>query len=890
MRQAIHQPLHLTLMMLFGVVATPLLLQPMPSASAQQLTGPASQETGRTGIQSRRLDNMPAATPSPMRSLEKKDAQPAARKPHRLIRKPDSNPIATVEPSPSASLPTISSPPQNDNPASQPKEPSSLSRSVGSAIPLAAMSAAPTPNIVSIAAGTASTGSAPLAAASTANAGSSDRERSGGRTMRRLAAEMPRLAQLIAPPSAPAVSVVPAIGTSPTSLSFTAQQGSSNPAAQTLTISNIGGGILSWTASDSAAWMSLSSSAGTGAGSVSVSVTTGALTAGSYSGTVMLSATGASPVIVPVSFTVTTAPVAPAIGASPTSFSFTAQAGSNPATQTLTISNTGGGTLNWTASDNAAWLTLSTASGTGNGPTTLTVNTATLTAGSYNALITLSAPGATSVTVPVALTVTTAPVAPAIGVSPISLSFTAQQGGTNPATQALAISNTGGGTLTWTASDDAAWLSVSPASGTGNGPATVTAILGTLATGTYNGLITLSATGASPVSVPVSLTVTAAPVPPAIGASPTSLTFAATQGSANPANQTLTISNTGGGTLTWSVSDSAAWLTASPISGTGNGPVTLTAATGSLTAGSYSGTVTIAATGATSVIIPVTFVVAAPPAIGMSPSSLSFTAQQGGGNPVAQTLNISNTGGGTLSWSATPDTTWLAATPSSATGNGTVSVSVATGILTAGSYPGNITLSATGASSRTVPVTFTVTAAPSISLSPTSLTYTATQGGSNPANQTVTLTNTGGVATWTASNTASWLSVTPPSGSSSSTLTAAVNTTGLTAGTYNSTITVSAPGVTSRTVAVTLTVSTPTTYSATLTWAPSIAADLAGYKIYRRTEFGSYGAALDTVPAGTLSYQTTGLLAHTSYFFTVTAYDTSGNESAQSNEARLDIP
>jgi hypothetical protein len=473
--------------------------------------------------------------------------------------------------------------------------------------------------------------------------------------------------------------------------------------------------------------------------------------------------------------------------------------------------------------------------------------------------------------------------------SPTSLSFTAQQGGANPATQALAISNTGGGTLTWTASDDAAWLSVAPASGTGNGPVTATALLGTLATGTHTGTITLSATGASSVSIPVSLTVTAAPVPPAIGASPTSLTFAATQGGANPVNQTLTISNTGGGTLTWSVSDNAAWLTASSTSGTGNGAVTLTVATGALTAGSHTGTITIAATGATSVTIPVTFVVTAPPAIGMSPSSLSFTAQQGSGNPSAQTLNISNSGGGTLSWTATPDTTWLTASPSSATGNGGVSISVTTGILTAGSYTGNITLSATGASSRTVPVTFTVTAAPSISLSPTSLTYTATQGGSNPANQTVTLTNTGGIANWTVSDNASWLSVTPPSGSSSSTLTAAVNTSGLAAGNYSGTITVSATGTTSRTVTVTLAVSAPTTSSATLTWSPNTDSNLAGYKVYRATASGAYGAALATVTAGTLTYQATGLSANTTYFFVITAYDSAGNESSFSNEVSKSI-
>jgi len=881
MHQVTHQPLfQMTRVLLCGLaVVLPPLFHAIPIASAQQLTVPTTLETGRT-------------------DTKKKEEKTSTGKPHRLIRKPQSTPIVSAEPSllgasTLKTLPTPQAASQNgDDAPPQPKEPSSFNRNISAALPLTTMSITPKtaqnigPNNTT---GTASTGNVPLAAASTANPGNSGPRGSGGRTMRRLAAEMPRLAQLIAPPVAPAVSVTPKIGTSPNSLSFTAQQGSGNPAAQTLTISNIGGGILSWTASDSAAWMSLSSSAGTGASSVTVSVMTGALTAGSYSGTVMFSATGASPVIVPVSFTVTTAPVAPAIGTSPTSFSFTAQAGSNPATQTLTISNTGGGTLNWTASDNAAWLTLSAISGTGNGSTTLTVNTATLTAGSYNALITLSATGTTSVTVPVALTVTAAPVAPAIGASPINLSFTAQQGGANPATQALAISNTGGGTLTWTASDDAAWLSISPASGTGNSAVTVTALQGTLATGTHTGTISLSATGASSVSIPVSLTVTAAPVPPAIGASPTNLTFAATQGGANPANQTLTISNTGGGTLTWSVSDSAAWLTASQTSGTGNGTVALSVATGSLTAGSHTGTITITATGATSVTIPVTFVVAAPPTIGISPSSLSFTAQQGGGNPVAQNLNISNTGSGTLSWTATPDTTWLAASPSSATGNGTVSINVTTGALTAGSYTGTITLSATGASSRTVPVTLTVTAAPIISLNPTSLTYAATQGASNPANQTVALTMTGGAANWTVSDSASWLSVTPASGSGNSTVTSNVNTAGLAAGTYTGTITANATGALAKTVTVTLTISAPTTSSVTLTWTANTESDLAGYKVYQATSSGAYGAPIATLTGNITNYVATGLQSGTTYFFVITSYDSAGNESARSTEVSKSI-
>jgi len=122
-------------------------------------------------------------------------------------------------------------------------------------------------------------------------------------------------------------------------------------------------------------------------------------------------------------------------------------------------------------------------------------------------------------------------VAPAIGTSPTSLSFSATQGGANPATQTVSISNTGGGTLNWTASDNAPWLTLSQVSGTGNGVVRVSVVTGATDVGTYNGSITLSATGASPVTVPVTLTVVAtAPAPPPIVPPPAPLTAPPTPG------------------------------------------------------------------------------------------------------------------------------------------------------------------------------------------------------------------------------------------------------------------------------------------------------------------------------------------------------------------------
>ena len=300
---------------------------------------------------------------------------------------------------------------------------------------------------------------------------------------------------------------------------------------------------------------------------------------------------------------------------------------------------------------------------------------------------------------------------PVIGVNPISLSFATIQGGPNPAPQTVSISNTGSGTLSWSISDNANWLTLSPTSGTGNGAVTVNVSASGLAEGRYSASIVISATGASNVTVPVTFTISSAP--PVIGVSPTSLTFAAAEGGSNPPNQTLSISNTGGGTLSWSGSDNAAWLTLSPTTGTGNGAVTVNVNAGGLAEGRYNASIIISATGASNVTVPVTFTISsAPPVIGVSPTSLTFTATQGAGSPPNQTLSISNTGGSTLSWSGSDNASWLSLSPTSGTGNGVVTVSVNTGTLAAGTYNGAITLTATGAPSVTVPVTVTVNTAP----------------------------------------------------------------------------------------------------------------------------------------------------------------------------------
>ena len=134
-----------------------------------------------------------------------------------------------------------------------------------------------------------------------------------------------------------------------------------------------------------------------------------------------------------------------------------------------------------------------------------------------------------------------------------------------------------------------------------------------LAAGTHTGTVTIAAAGAtgSPKTVAVTLTLTA-PAPPALAVTPSSLGFSATQGGAAPPSQPLSVTNTGGGSLAFTVSDDAAWLSASPTSGSANATVNVSANPAGLAAGTYTGTVTVNAGAAGTRTVAVTLAVSAP--------------------------------------------------------------------------------------------------------------------------------------------------------------------------------------------------------------------------------------------------------------------------------------
>jgi hypothetical protein len=69
-----------------------------------------------------------------------------------------------------------------------------------------------------------------------------------------------------------------------------------------------------------------------------------------------------------------------------------------------------------------------------------------------------------------------------------------------------------------------------------------------------------------------------------------------------------------------------------------------------------------------------------------------------------------------------------------------------------------------------------------------------------------------------------------------------------------------------------------------LSWLPNTDADLAGYKLYMGRASGSYGAPGSPINVGNTTSYTVNITEGGFWYFAVTAYDTSANESGFSDE------
>jgi hypothetical protein len=197
--------------------------------------------------------------------------------------------------------------------------------------------------------------------------------------------------------------------------------------------------------------------------------------------------------------------------------------------------------------------------------------------------------------------------------------------------------------------------------------------------------LTFTYNGAAAPSQPVQVTSSGAPIP-----------------------VTTSVSTTSGGN----------WLTATPPGGSTPLPVTVSVNPAGLAVGTYTGTVTIASTGATNSpqTVAVTFNVTAVtpptlPTLVLSSASLSFTAPVGG-TAVPKNVQVTSSGSNVMFTAAAATKSggnWLSVSPTSASTPSAEMISVALTGLTAGTYSGTVTFTSSGASNSPVLLSVTLT-------------------------------------------------------------------------------------------------------------------------------------------------------------------------------------
>ncbi len=607
---------------------------------------------------------------------------------------------------------------------------------------------------------------------------------------------------------------------SPSALSFHFQSvtGGIAPASQTLAIAS-SGSALGYTVAPATTtgggWLLVNPPSGLTPGGVEVSVNVAGLLPATYNGSITVTAAGASnsPVNVPVTLTVSASPkllVSPA----PLTFFFQT-GGALPGAQAIAVASSGTATpfvvTSTTTSGGSSWLVPSPLSGVTPASVSVAVVPAGLGVGTYSGSITITASGAAGSpqTIPITLVVTTSPL---LYLGPGSLTFSYQAGGSLPALQSLGLTSSGGA-LSYAATATAsggAWLAIGPVSGTTAGSMTVAVSPTGLTPGTYTGAITITAAGAgnSPVVVPVRLVVSFSPL---LEANPAALAFAFQTGQAGPASQSITVTSTGAPVsmaIAAGTASGGSWLSTSVATATTPAAFTVLVAPAGLSAGTYTGSITLTADGAgnSPLTIGVTLVVSSTALLVVSPGALVFDVTAGSGGSAVRNVALTSTDGTVLSFTVTSSTSsggsWLLVGPLSGSTPSNLSVSANATGLGAGTYAGSITVAA-GASAnspQTIAVTLRVAPAATMAASPATLSFTQTSGGAAPAPASVALTSSGGAVSFTVSATTTsggtWLSVTPSGGTTPANLSILANGAGLPPGTYDGTITVVSAGAT----------------------------------------------------------------------------------------------
>lgn len=304
----------------------------------------------------------------------------------------------------------------------------------------------------------------------------------------------------------PSAQTNPVLSVDPTEVRDSARAGSDDIRRASIEITNTGDGDFTWSVTKDKGWISVTPTEGNPPATLDVSLDAHSLAPGTYQGSVTVHAPGSvdSTVAIAVTFVVQRA----GLVVSPGSVTHSTNVTNDTVFQdNLQIANTGNGPLVWTASKRRSWVTLSPIAGTGPGSVTVTVNSAGLAAGIHSDTVTVSAPGAEGSPAKVAVTLTI--FAPGLAVTPALVRDSALAGSTAARTETLHVTNSGTGTITWTAATTEPWVTLSKTAGGAPEDVVVTLTPTGLPAGTHRDTIVFTSPEATtgPLNVPVTFVI-----------------------------------------------------------------------------------------------------------------------------------------------------------------------------------------------------------------------------------------------------------------------------------------------------------------------------------------------------------------------------------------------
>ena len=237
-------------------------------------------------------------------------------------------------------------------------------------------------------------------------------------------------------------------------------------------------------------------------------------------------------------------------------------------------------------------------------------------------------------------------------ITPDSMHFDAVEGAGNPAGQSIEFS-TDGDAVDFTVTEAITWAQVNPIVGTTPQTGLVSVNTSGLVAGSYIDSFSVESPDAENSPQWVVLTLDLVEPPPEISALPDEFFFNAVAGEPNPDSKTLTITNTGGMVLNWSVSNSQSWLGLAPGAGTDSVDVTLSVDITGMSMGDYYDTVIVSDPAASNdpVLVPVNLSIGSDlPIIEVTPDWVPVIVQTPATTIDSKMISIGNAGAGAFSF------------------------------------------------------------------------------------------------------------------------------------------------------------------------------------------------------------------------------------------------